>query len=91
MTDSQINAIILIRRNGKGLRLPVNDDDVLTLIEMGDKIRPAMNPNIEVTYNETQELAIFCSSQNEIANETELEGFDFESFDKEFEKEFLAD
>jgi hypothetical protein len=90
MVDKNVNAIIHIRKN-KLVPTSVSDAQIETLIQMGDKIRQNMKPDVEVDYDETQRMAITCSIACDIENDTELDDFDFEKFDKNFESEFFEE
>lgn len=87
MDNKTVNAVIQIRQNGD-VPGSVTDDEIVKLIAIGDKLRAEMKPDVEVEYDDLQQLAIICSTAYEIANDTELDNFDFEKFDAEFEKEF---
>lgn len=86
MDNRTANAIIQIRKDG-GVPASVTDAEIERLITMGDEIRAAMSPDIEVEYDQVQQLAILCSTLCEIANDESLFDFDFDEFDKEFDKE----
>lgn len=90
MEDRIINAIIQIRKNSL-IKSAVSDSEIEKLIRIGDRLRADMNPQIEVEYDETQQMAIICSSACEIENDTGLDEFDFDEFDKNFENEFLSE
>lgn len=87
MDDKTVNAIILIRNN-KDIPTEITDDEIVKLIAIGDRLRADMRPEIEVEYDETQQRAIICSTVYEIANDGDLDNFDFEKFDAEFDKTF---
>lgn len=88
MDNNTANAIILIRKNNV-VGKQVTDDAIRKLIEMGDKLRAAMVPDVEIEYSELQQLAIDCSTACELANDPELDEFDFDEFDSEFDKNYL--
>ena len=87
LNNRMANAIIQIRMN-KDVPEAMTDDEIAKLIPIGDSLRAGMVPDVEVEYDELQQLAIVCSTAYEIANDEELGDFDFEEFDAQFEKEF---
>lgn len=87
MDNRTANAIILIRQNA-AVSASVTDAEIERLIGLGDTLRGKMRPDIEVEYDDVQELAIQLSTLCEVANDETLSDFDFDKFDKEFENEF---
>lgn len=66
----------------------MTDAEIERLIEIGDKLRDDMRPDVEIEYDEIQQCAIICSTLCEVSNDDALQDFDFEKFDEAFEKEF---
>lgn len=89
MDNKTIKAIKQIRAN-KDVPDTVTDGEIIKLIELGDTLRAGMSPNIENLYSEMQQWAITCSTAYEIANDAELDNFDIEKFDREFDEEFFG-
>lgn len=87
MDNKTVNAIIQIRTS-KEIPDGITDDEIVKLIAIGDRLRADMRPDVEVEYDELQQRAIICSTLAEIANDGELDDFDFEAADLEFEKNF---
>lgn len=87
MEDNNNAGLSLIRKNGVASN-DLTDSDILNLVLIGDSIRSAMSPNVEVDYDETQQKAIQCSLLMELANDKDLDDFDEEAFDKAFDAEF---
>lgn len=66
----------------------ISDSEITRLVALGDKLREKMEPGSEEQYDETQQRAINYSSLAEIAAMSDLDDFNFEKFDEEFDKEF---
>lgn len=85
MNNAQVNGIILIRERLQEEVSAMTDQDILKMVSLGDTIRAASKPDVEIDYTQTQQLAIICSTFYELANDESLDHYDFEAADLEIE------